>query len=114
MSFVDPLIKENKLMKECPFCSEEIKDDAMVCTHCGRVLTTVEMPRPKRPAGRTAAIGVGFLLLSFLCAAIQGSMQPSTQMEALIPGIIIGLLGWVAIILFIVAIVQVFLNRLAK
>jgi uncharacterized membrane protein YvbJ len=34
-------------MKKCPFCAEEIQDEAVVCKHCGRDLTA---PQPKDSA----------------------------------------------------------------
>ena len=98
-------------MKNCLYCSKEIRDQAAFCNHCGREQPAPETPPKIRPASRNAWIGAGVLAFSFLVSLMTNGMRPTTQLEALIPGLIIGLAGWVAIIMFGIAIVQAVLNR---
>lgn len=56
--------------KQCPFCAEVIKAEAIICKHCGRELTadtpkTEKTAASKNEAGNKAAYGLLPLILIF-------------------------------------------------
>ena len=56
--------KETK-MKKCPFCAEEIQDDAIKCKHCGEFLDPSARPHSGE-AGAKWYFRKGFIVIALL------------------------------------------------
>jgi predicted nucleic acid-binding Zn ribbon protein len=54
-------------MKKCPFCAEEIQEDAIKCKHCGEFLIDAELKRLRKDGSVKWYHKTSVVVISVLC-----------------------------------------------